>query len=74
MEITKSIYEIGKQYETPFVLLDTKLLETNYERLASIMDNIEIYYAVKANSHQETVSMFLILRLKSSIIAVLLRP
>ena len=55
MEVTNSIYELAKNYETPFVLLDTKLLETNYKRLFSIMDNLEIYYAVKANSHPEII-------------------
>jgi ornithine decarboxylase len=55
LEVTNTIYEIAKNYETPFVLLDPKLLETNYKRLASVMDNLEIYYAVKANSHPEII-------------------
>ncbi|HOO32578.1 MAG TPA: type III PLP-dependent enzyme [Thermotogota bacterium] len=57
MEVTNEIYGISKRYETPFLLLDLKQLKKNYKRLDSSMEKIEIYYAVKANSHIEIIKI-----------------
>jgi ornithine decarboxylase len=57
MEVTNEIYDISKQYETPFLLLDLEQLKRNYTRLNSIMERLEIYYAVKANSHIEVIKI-----------------
>jgi len=53
MEITREIVERSKGYETPFLLLDLQELERNFNRLRKNLENMEIYYAVKANSHVE---------------------
>jgi len=44
--------ELGKK-ETPFILTDLKVAKEKVETLHELLPNIEIYYAVKSNSHTE---------------------
>ncbi|MBM7559902.1 type III PLP-dependent enzyme [Marinitoga litoralis] len=53
MEVTNLIREAAKKLETPFLVLDVEQVKKNYKRLKESMENVEIFYAVKANSHIE---------------------
>ncbi|PNR96200.1 type III PLP-dependent enzyme [Petrotoga sp. 9PWA.NaAc.5.4] len=51
MELTHLIRTAAKLLETPFLVLDTSCVKENYFRLKNSINNVEIFYAVKANSH-----------------------
>ncbi len=51
MEITPDVRLAAKVLNTPFLLLDLDILKSNYRKLLGIIPNLEIFYAVKANSH-----------------------
>ncbi|PNR99140.1 ornithine decarboxylase [Petrotoga miotherma DSM 10691] len=51
MELTQLIREAAKTLETPFLVLDTNYVKENYYKLKNSINDVEIFYAVKANSH-----------------------
>lgn len=51
MELTNLIKMAAKTLETPFLVIDTTYVRENYNKLKSSINNVEIFYAVKANSH-----------------------
>lgn len=51
MELTQLIREAAKNLETPFLVLDTNYVKENYYKLKNSINDVEIFYAVKANSH-----------------------
>ncbi|MDY6895249.1 MAG: type III PLP-dependent enzyme, partial [Thermotogota bacterium] len=51
MELTQLIREAAKTIETPFLVLDTTYVKENYYKLKNSINDVEIFYAVKANSH-----------------------
>lgn len=55
MEITPYVKAAAKLFKTPFLLLDMDILKSNYRKLLGIIPNLEIFYAVKANSHTRIV-------------------
>lgn len=55
MEITPYVRAAANLLKTPFLLLDLDILRSNYRKLLGIIPNLEIFYAVKANSHTRIV-------------------
>ncbi|AEX85189.1 ornithine decarboxylase [Marinitoga sp. 1135] len=53
MEVNELIREAAKKLETPFLVLDIEQVKKNYIRLKNSMKKVDIFYAVKANSHIE---------------------
>jgi len=51
LELTQLIREAAKTLETPFLVLDTNYVKENYYKLKNSINDVEIFYAVKANSH-----------------------
>jgi len=51
LELTQLIREAAKNLETPFLVLDTNYVKENYYKLKNSINDVEIFYAVKANSH-----------------------
>jgi len=51
LELTQLIREAAKTLETPFLVLDTTYVKENYYKLKNSINDVEIFYAVKANSH-----------------------
>ncbi|KUK16069.1 type III PLP-dependent enzyme [Petrotoga olearia] len=51
MELTQLIRQAAKTLETPFLVLDTTYVKENYYKLKNSINDVEIFYAVKANSH-----------------------
>jgi ornithine decarboxylase len=51
LELTQLIREAAKTIETPFLVLDTTYVKENYYKLKNSINDVEIFYAVKANSH-----------------------
>lgn len=51
MKLNNLIREAAKNLETPFLALDLSYVKDNYLRLKNSINNSEVFYAVKANSH-----------------------
>jgi len=51
LELTQLIRQAAKTLETPFLVLDTTYVKENYYKLKNSINDVEIFYAVKANSH-----------------------
>lgn len=51
LELTELIRSAAKKLETPFLVIDTNYVKENYKKLRNSIKNVEIFYAVKANSH-----------------------
>ena len=53
----KKIKQFIKGKETPFLIVDLKKVEENYDQLNTLLPFAKIYYAVKANPMDEIVSL-----------------
>ncbi len=53
----KTIREFAKGKETPFLVLDLKVIAKNYDELHRAMRTAKIYYAVKANPNPEVLKV-----------------
>ena len=51
------IKSYADQYETPFVVVDTKIIHEHYDRLVENFPYARIYYAVKANPAHEILAL-----------------
>ncbi len=51
MEITKEILNFSKGRQTPFLIMDLDILKENYNRIRKIHKDLQVFYAVKANSN-----------------------
>jgi len=51
MKITPLIRKAAQTLDTPFLVLDLKYVKENYINQKNAIDNVNIFYAVKANSH-----------------------
>ncbi len=51
------IKAFGKDKETPFLVIDLDVIKANYEALRANLPYAKIYYAVKANPHDEVVAL-----------------
>src|SRR3989344_5236560 len=51
MKLDKSIVQLSKKYQTPFLLIDPEKLKQNYKRIKASIDDAEVFYAIKANDH-----------------------
>jgi ornithine decarboxylase len=50
------IRNFGKGKETPFLVIDLDVIKANYEALRTNLPYAKVYYAVKANPHDEVIS------------------
>ena len=50
MELTEEVIKQTKDIETPFLFVDLDILKEKYKTLKEALGDIEIYYAMKANS------------------------
>jgi ornithine decarboxylase len=57
MIFTKGIIESSKQFATPFILLDREHLRAKYRQVRQSFPGVGIFYAVKANPHQEVLQV-----------------
>ncbi len=55
----KRIVEFSKSLETPFLVLNIKRVEENFEQLKTLLPFAKIYYAIKANPNNEILKMLL---------------
>lgn len=55
MNITSKVREIAKLNKSPFVVMDLDIIEKNYEDLTKYVKGVNVFYAVKANSHPRIV-------------------
>ncbi|MEN9328184.1 MAG: hypothetical protein RI947_992 [Candidatus Parcubacteria bacterium] len=51
MQLTQDVIRLSKTYKTPFLLVDLEQLRQNYRDIKSSIDNVEIFYAMKANDN-----------------------
>jgi len=51
LKLTPLIRRAAQVLETPFLVIDNSYVKENYIRLKNSINNVEIFYAVKANSH-----------------------
>ena len=51
------IKAFGKDKETPFLVIDLDIIKANYDALRASLPYAKIYYAVKANPHDEVVGL-----------------
>jgi ornithine decarboxylase len=56
MEKLERIKAFGKGKETPFLVLDLDVIKANYEALRTNLPFAKVYYAIKANPHDEVVA------------------
>lgn len=49
MELTKEVIKISKNYNTPFLIFNPKIIRENYRKIKASFERTEIYYAIKAN-------------------------
>ncbi|BBE30684.1 ornithine decarboxylase [Tepiditoga spiralis] len=57
MKLNELIRKAANILDTPFLVLDLSYVDKNYDRLKKSISNVEIYYAVKANSHNEILEL-----------------
>lgn len=49
MKLTKEIIKLSSKYQTPFLLVDPKIIKENYKKIKTSFRGTEVYYAIKAN-------------------------
>ncbi|BDU50321.1 type III PLP-dependent enzyme [Haliovirga abyssi] len=64
MKLTEKLIRDTKNIETPALIMDLDIIENNYKSLVKNIDNSQIFFAVKANSHPKIVER--LVRLGSS--------
>jgi ornithine decarboxylase len=47
-----AVEDLGKQYDTPLLLVSTEEVERNYSFLANYLPGVKLHYAVKANPNE----------------------
>ncbi|MDK2946786.1 MAG: ornithine decarboxylase [Geotoga sp.] len=57
MKITPLVRQAAEILDTPFLALDLNYVENNYKSLKNSINNVDVYYAVKANSHTKILSL-----------------
>jgi len=57
MKITPLVRQAAEILDTPFLALDLSYVEQNYKNLKSSINNVDVYYAVKANSHSDILTL-----------------
>jgi ornithine decarboxylase len=57
MKITPLVRQAAEILDTPFLALDLSYVENNYKNLKKSINNVDVYYAVKANSHTEILTL-----------------
>lgn len=57
MKITPLVRQAAEILDTPFLALDLSYVEKNYKNLKNSINNVDVYYAVKANSHTEILTL-----------------
>ena len=57
MKLNELIRKAANILDTPFLVLDLNYVDKNYDRLKKSINDVEIYYAVKANSHNEILNL-----------------
>ena len=55
----KQVVEFSKSLETPFLVLNIKRVEENFDQLKTLLPFAKIYYAIKANPNNEILKMLL---------------
>lgn len=55
MDLTEKLIRATKKIETPALIIDLDIIENNYKSLLENIDNSQIFYAVKANSHAKII-------------------
>lgn len=51
MKLTRKVIKNGRKYKTPFLLFDLNQIRENYRKIKQSINNVDIFYAIKANSH-----------------------
>ncbi|MGM0641736.1 MAG: type III PLP-dependent enzyme [Thermotogota bacterium] len=57
MKITPLVRQAAEILDTPFLALDLSYVEKNYKNLKNSINNVDVYYAVKANSHSDILTL-----------------
>jgi len=57
MKITPLVRQAAEILDTPFLALDLSYVEQNYKNLKNSINNVDVYYAVKANSHSDILTL-----------------
>ena len=51
MHITPEVRKAAREIKTPFLIMDMDYVRNNYFDIVSHVRNVQVFYAVKANSH-----------------------
>src|SRR6202050_4678091 len=54
----KTLLQLAKKHGTPIVVVDHKVLRENYAQSRKYLPRVQVYYAVKANTHPAIVQTF----------------
>src|SRR6202050_921602 len=54
----KTLLQLAKKHGTPIVVVDHKVLRENYGQSRKYLPRVQVYYAVKANTHPAIVQTF----------------
>ncbi|AKI96986.1 type III PLP-dependent enzyme [Kosmotoga pacifica] len=57
MQVTPVVRTLARSLETPFLLMDLSYVRNNYYDIINHVNNVRVFYAVKANSHPRIVSL-----------------
>lgn len=57
MQLTRNVLKESKKYSTPSLLLDLQLLRKNYHAIKNSVKGVEVFYAMKANDHDEVLKV-----------------
>jgi len=57
MQVTPLVRTLARNLETPFLLMDLSYVKNNYFDIMNHINNVRIFYAVKANSHSRIISL-----------------
>jgi len=56
MRELKKMMDLSRNLETPFILVNLEMLRENYRQLKTNLPFVDIFYAVKANSHHRIIN------------------
>ncbi|MDN5342187.1 MULTISPECIES: type III PLP-dependent enzyme [Oceanotoga] len=57
MKLTPLIKKAAETLDTPFLVLDLSYVKENYKKLKKAINNVDVFYAVKANSHTKILEL-----------------
>lgn len=60
MRLTDGIFRIANRNPTPFLIIDLGIIRKNYREIKKNIDDVEVFYAIKANDHPKILEVLIL--------------